>query len=60
MRLIKSANTCLILAAHSGDAAMVRLLLKHGANKSIKSKDGEDAASLAQKGHYNEALRLLR
>src|SRR5574341_693640 len=44
--------TALHAAAQNGDRAMVDLLLTRGANPSIKSTDGRDAASFArEKGH---------
>ena len=39
--------TPLLAAAHSDDAAMVELLLRHGADRGLAADDGRDPAAMA-------------
>lgn len=51
--------TALHAAAQNGDRAMVDLLLARGADPSIKSADGRDAASFARKKGHEEIAGLF-
>ena len=52
--------TALMTAAAEGQLKIVRLLLLHGADSSVKDKDGDTAESFAlQKGH-SAVVELLR
>ena len=39
---------------------MVKYLLEHGADPTIKTKKGETALSLAQQEGFNEIIKLLK
>jgi ankyrin repeat protein len=48
-----------MFAAAQGDEAMVRRLLKAGANKKLKSVDGDDATSLAHTNKHASVAQIL-
>jgi len=58
--------TPLMIACHNGNIELVVLLLRHGANPSIKNKEGHDSFYFAQKYaqydllHDNTILRILK
>jgi len=51
--------TALMFAAVEGHAPLVAVLLKAGADKEIKNKDGQTAADLADQRGYTEVFRAL-
>ena len=53
-------NTALILAAWRGHAAVVSLLLSHGANLHARTRDGLDAAAVAEKNRFPQLAAMLR
>ncbi len=57
----KANATALLLAArYNGDAAIVRSLLKNGANASDKDGKGQTALALAQSRGFTDAVSALR
>ncbi|CAN7941410.1 unnamed protein product [Ixodes pacificus] len=52
-------KTCLMLAAHRGHCAMVTCLLRHGADHSAKSANGETCLHFAAKRGHHSVLRVL-
>lgn len=52
-------HTPLIVAAGKNDIKIVEILLKHGADMSIKNKAGETAKSLAQSKNFTEVVKTL-
>jgi ankyrin repeat protein len=57
----QSGSTSLHTVGFTGDRASLDLLLKHGADRSIKNSDGKTAADLArERGHQEIAERLAK
>jgi ankyrin repeat protein len=55
-----AGNTILHYAASQGDPAIIQLLIKLGANKSIKNIAGESPADIARRWKRSETLDLLQ
>ena len=53
-------ETPLIGAAEKGHLEVVRFLLAHGADKTLKKKDGKTAMDLARAGDHDAVVELLR
>ena len=47
-------------AAEEGDSEAVKLLLNAGADKSLKSTDGDDAVDLAELSGAIDVLQILK
>jgi ankyrin repeat protein len=56
----ENGNTALMLAAHRGNTEMVKLLLKEGANKNLRNKDGKKAIKIAQENVNYGIVKLLK
>ena len=52
--------TALMGAAEEGDSEAVKLLLNAGADKSLKSTDGDDAVDLAELSGAIDVLQILK
>lgn len=52
--------TALIAAAHNGHVDVIRALLEHGADLSIKDEDGRTALDWAEAQGHADAARMLR
>ncbi len=59
-RMPKSGNTALHVAAERGDAAMVRLLLSHGADRAARNAAGLTPLALAERGDIRATAAVLR
>ena len=57
--LAHDGSTPLMWAARRGSEAIIRLLLKHGANPEIRNRNGEDAVDFALKNKNVRIARLL-
>lgn len=53
-------DTALMRAAMYGNEAMIRLLIKKGANVHARNKYGDTAFALAAKGNWSKAFELLK
>jgi uncharacterized protein len=51
--------TCLMMAAANGNEDLLRLLVKHGADVNLKSRDGHSALGLAEENGLESMVRLL-
>ena len=49
-----------MFAASKGQADIVRILMSHGADPNIKSKEGETALVIATKEEHKETARVFR
>ena len=52
-------TTPLMLAAQTGNTGAVRLLLKRGANRKLKSSEGKTALDYAREERNAEIVKLL-
>lgn len=52
-------NTPLHVATMRNRADLVRLLIKHGASREVRDRDGRTAADWAREKHFNELVSLL-
>jgi uncharacterized protein len=52
--------TALQAAAQHGDVALIALLLRHGADRTLAADDGRTALAMAEAGGHLEAVNLLR
>ncbi|HEY0562586.1 MAG TPA: ankyrin repeat domain-containing protein [Methylophilus sp.] len=56
----KLGYTPLLLSLSGGDVGIAMLLIERGADITAKTRDGENALSLAEKADYPHIVRLLR
>ena len=56
---LKFRDTMLISAAASGNAPLVRFLLEHGANKSLRNEHGKTAMDYARQHGYQDVIAAL-
>jgi ankyrin repeat protein len=56
----RGASALLLAARYSGDGAVIRSLLRSGADASIRDGSGQTALALAQARGYDEAAAILR
>ena len=57
--MVKAEYTALMQAAESDSEQVIAILLKHGADKSLKNKDGRTALDLAKARGKNKAINAL-
>ena len=50
----------LIIAVTHNNSCLVKLLLKHGANKEIKNENGESPLTIAQNSKFEDIVNLLK
>ena len=51
--------TPLMFAAHAGNLGIVKSLMAHHADVSLRNKEGEKARALAEAAHATDAAKLL-
>lgn len=56
---VEEYRTPLMKAAEEGNAAMVELLLRHGADPNARTPEGETAADLARRKGHGHIVRML-